>query len=45
MLSVKSNLDEYKNVLINLKDSLEIVGFCMGELKLEAEQYHHRMKH
>ena len=40
MLSVKSNLDEYKNVLINLKDSLEI-----GELKLEAEQYHHRMKH
>ncbi len=41
MLSVKSNLDEYKNLLLNkLKDSLEI-----GELKLEAEQYHHRMKH
>lgn len=38
MLSVKSNLEEYKNLLLNkLKDSLEI-----GELKLEAEQYHHR---
>ena len=29
------NLDEYKNLLLNkLKDSLEIVGFSMDDLRL-----------
>ena len=36
MLSVKSNLDEYKNLLLNkLKDSLEIAGFDIAALERE----------
>ena len=30
------NLDEYKNLLLSkLKDTLDIAGFCMDELKLQ----------
>ena len=34
--SIKLNLDEYKNLLLNnLKDSLEITGFNMDDLRLQ----------